>query len=357
MIGFDTARLLEESWKAPRRLRNAWCLARKELTPKVAQTPCQEIARWGRVRLLRYEAAAPVQACPVLMIPSIINKYYILDLRPGQSLVEHLTQSGIPVYMLDWGQPGPQDRYATLEDHILRWLGAAVRRACRDAGIESIHLLGYCVGGTFATAYTALEPKRVRSLVALATPVNFHDEGILSSWANDPAFNVDRLAGDLGLIPADFLQGSFSLLRPVDTQKKTGIFAERMWDDKFVEGFLAVDAWLTDNVDFPGQTYARYIKDLYRDNLLLKGEFKLDGREVHLEDIHCPVLTVVSDTDHIVPEPSASMLHDLVSSTDKQLLRLPGGHIGISVGAGARQGFWKELRGWLTARPCSPAEA
>ena len=168
---------LDELWKVPRRATNWFRFLRGELTPRLAQTPSREVARWGRVRLLRYETAGPEKACPVLMVPSIINKYYVLDLRPGQSLVEFLSQAGIPVYMLDWGEPAPQDRFTTMEDHIIRWLGAAVRRTCRDASVEKIHLLGYCIGGTFASMYAAVRPKRVAGLIALSSPVNFHDPG------------------------------------------------------------------------------------------------------------------------------------------------------------------------------------
>ena len=291
------------------------------------------------------------------MIPSIINKYYVLDLRPGQSYIEYLVDNGIPVYLIDWGEPGPQDRYATMEDHILRWLGAAVRRACKDAGVEKIHLLGYCVGGTFAICYAALRPKRVASLIALTAPVNFHDEGILSVWASDPNFDVQKLADAYGLIPADILQSSFSMMDPLSQKNKfTGLW-DKLWDEKFVEKFLSLESWLNDNVDFPGATYVRHIKELYRENKLIKGTFELDGKAVRLEDIKCPVLTVISTKDHIVPDDSASILHELVSSEDKELLPLRGGHIGVTVGGRARDNLWKSTKEWLEARPCNEVEA
>jgi len=343
---------LAESWKMPRRLHNLIRLMKDELKPRLAQSPCEEVAHWGRVRLLRYATTQPERRCPVLMIPSIINKYYVLDLRPGQSFVEYLSQQGIPVYMLDWGDPGPQDRYATMEDHILRWQGAAVRAACKHAGVSAIHMLGYCVGGTFAIAYAALRPQRVAGLIALTAPVNFHDEGILSVWATDPNFDVDRLAETYGLIPAELLQSSFSMMDPLSQKNKmTGLW-EKLWNDGFVENFLALETWLNDNVDFPGATYTRHIKELYRENQLVKGEFTLGGETVRLGDITCPVLTVISTKDHIVPGTSASQLHDLVGSDDRTFLPLPGGHIGVTVGSKAKDGLWKSTAEWLTARPC-----
>lgn len=350
--GLMSPELLDESWKAPRRLHNLLRLIQGELTPRLAQTPHRELARWGRARLLKYEPRPPVVACPVLMVPSIINRHYILDLRPGESLVEFLTQCGIPVYMLDWGRPNPQDRFATLEDHILRWQGAAVRAACRDAGVEAIHLLGYCLGGTFAIIHAALRPRRIAGLIALTAPVNFHDDGMLSAWAASDAWNIERLAADFGLIPAELLQGGFMMLNPVSQAQKVRSLVERLWDDGFVERFLALETWLNDNVDFPGATYVRHINDLYRKNQLIKGELVLDGRVVRLEEITCPVLTVISSKDHIVPDLSASLLNEKVSSGDRSLLTLEGGHIGITVGRGARDGLYRETRDWLLARPC-----
>lgn len=344
--------VLDESWKTPARWRNALRLALGELRPKLAQTPHDEVARWGRVRLLRFRPSGTPLPCPVLMIPSIINRWYVLDLRPGQSYIEHLVGRGIPVYVLDWGTPGPQDAWATMEDHILRWQGAAVRAACRDAGVAAVHLLGYCLGGTFAAAYTALRPERVAGLIALAAPVSFDDDGLLSSWARNPDLDVDRLVGALGSIPAVMLQASFGLLDPMAQTRKVAGFLEKLWDEGYVERFLALETWLGDNVAFPGATYLRHIKDLYRENALVKGSFLIGGTAVDLPAIACPLLTVLSRTDHIVPPSAASALHDLVASKDRTLLELEGGHIGITVGSRARDGLWTATADWLAARPC-----
>jgi polyhydroxyalkanoate synthase len=339
--------LCEETWKMPRRLHNMLKMAMNEFQPHLAQTPYTEIKRWGRVRLLRYECSNRQTDTPLLMVPSIINKYYVLDLRPGQSFVEYLTEQGIQVYMLDWGCPGPQDRFTTLSDHILGWLHAAVRATCRDAGTQQTHLLGYCIGGTFAAIYAALRPQRVAGLISLTSPVNFHDEGLLSAWASNDSINIERLAAEWGLIPCDFLQSSFAMLSPLGSVTKLRSLTEQLWDDKFVEKFLALETWLNDNVDFPGLTYAEYIRTMYRENQLVKGELKLNGENVNLADINCPVLTVTASKDHIVPPQSATILNELVSSTDKTVLDFNTGHIGVTVGGAARKGLWKSTEEWL----------
>lgn len=354
MANTSACELLKESWKTPRRVHNALRLAQGELQPALAQTPHEVVATWGRVRLLRYACAEPRQHCPILMVPSFINRYYVLDLRPGQSMVEYLAAAGIPVYMIDWGTPGPQDRFTTLEDHAIRWMGAALRAACKDADVAAMHMLGYCIGGTMAAIHAALRPERVAGLVALTAPVNFHDDGILSTWTQTGEIPVERIEEEWGLIPGDFLQGSFLYLQPMSGPKKLQNLAERLWDDGFVEKFMTLESWLNDNVSVPGATYRQLIRDVYEKNALIKGELEMKGEKIDLGKITCPVLTAISTSDHIVPEPSARMLNDVVGSEDKTLLELPGGHIGITVGGRAKDGLWKETRDWLLARPCPP---
>lgn len=333
-----------------RRIGNLLKLARKKFDLQLEPTPYEEIANWGRVRLLKYQPRIKTNFKPLLMLPSIINRYYILDLRLGQSYIGFLVDHGVPVYLLDWGVPSPQDRYATMEDHILRWTGAAVRKVCADANQPQLHLLGYCIGGTFAAAYTAVRPERVASLIALAAPFNFHDDGLLSRWSSGDDTDIRRMANHFGLIPSEILQQSFSLLNPVASQKKAYVLYDRLWDDAFVEKFLALEKWLNDNVPFPGETFVRHIQDLYVGNKLIKGEFQLQGQVVQLKNITCPVFSAVATSDHIVPERSAAILNDLVGSKDKKLAQLKGGHIGVTVGRSAEAGLWQQTLDWVAAR-------
>lgn len=342
-----------ELWKQPKRISNAYRLLMGELKPALAQTPHEELARLGKARLLCYRPTGKTSNSPIVMIPSIINKYYVLDLKPGQSYVEHLVQAGHTVYLLDWGVPGPQDKYLTLSDHVLRFVDAAMRIACEDSKKTSAHLMGYCIGGTFAILYAALRPKRVASLIALTAPVNFHDEGLLSCWASSGFLDIEKLADTLGSVPADFLQSSFNMLMPMAAPAKYRNVAEKLWDEDFLDKFLGLETWLNDNISFPGATYTEYIRRLYEGNELIKGTFTLNGETVNLKSLAMPVLTVTASQDHIVPPASASLLHDMVSSKDKQLLALKGGHIGITVGSKAKEGLYAHTATWLEQHPCA----
>jgi len=347
--------LLDEAWKVPGRARNAMRFFGGEIEAETAPTPYEVVACWGRVRLLYYPPQGEVRPCPLLMVPSIINRYYVLDLRPGASMVEYLTSQGTPVYMIDWGTPGPQDRYADMEQHILGWMHAAVRRACRHAGVPRVHMLGYCIGGTMATIYAALRPARVAGLIALTAPVDFHDQGILSVWARSPDFPVRRLVDFMGLMDSDFLQSSFALLKPVSHPQKWRGLLHNLWDDRFLDSFLPMETWVNDNVDVPGAAYLQLIEDLYKANGLIEGSFELAGEPVRLEEIDCPVLVAVSERDHIVPDPSARTLADHVTSEDRTVMAFPGGHIGVVVGRAARTQLWPGVESWLEERPVVPS--
>lgn len=347
---------LEEAWKMPARINKGVDMLTGELQADVKPTPYEVVGEWGRVRLLYYAPVGEVVDAPILMVPSIINRYYVLDLRPGASLVEHLVNRGIPVYMLDWGTPGPQDRYATLEQHILKWLHAAVRRTCKHADVPRVHMLGYCIGGTFATVYAALRPERIASLIALTAPIDFHDPGTLSLWAQNEGFPVEKLAEHMGMINADFLQSGFSLLKPLSNIQKWRGFLDNCWNEKYLKGFLPMEEWVTDNVDVPGPTYQTLIEDWYRGNKLVEGTFELAGEPVRLEEIDCPVMAAISGKDHIVPDPAARCLVDFVTSGDREVFECAGGHIGAVVGRAARTQLWPAVENWLRERPVSEQE-
>jgi len=320
--------------------------------PKVGRTPADVVHHENKWRLLRYRPrpAGPAYRTPVLMVPSLINRWYILDLMPGKSLVEWLVGQGHDVFMLDWGRPGPEDRYLSFDDVCDRYLGRAVRIAARSGERGQTHLLGYCMGGTLTAIHTAAHPDRVASLVQLAAPVAFHDDGLLSVWTRTRTFDVRAIVSACGIVPPQLTQGAFQMLRPTLTLTKAAYLLDRQWDDPALDGFLAMERWGNDNVSIPGEFYRRYIQELYRDDALVQGTFALSGRPVHLEAIRCPVLNVTFENDNIVPSSSAAALGDHISSTDQTHLHLAGGHVGAVVSSRAMRTLWPQLSEFWAAR-------
>jgi polyhydroxyalkanoate synthase len=306
----------------------------------VGTTPHSVVWAENKWRLLRFAPATPRFATPVLLVPSLINRWYVLDLGPGRSLVEWLVAQGYEVFCIDWGTPGPEDRYLTWDDIAGRYIGRAVRIAARYARSGEVHLLGYCLGGTLAATYVAAFPDRVASFLALAAPIDFDHAGIMSTWTRTPTFDVGALLEAFGNVPWPLMQASFKLLKPALDASKAVALLDRAWDDEFLESFLATERWGTDNVSFPGACYARYIEELYRGNALMRGSFTLAGRPSQLEAIRCPVLALAFADDHIVPLASAAPLVDRVSSVTKQLVVQKGGHVGAVISRKAADRLW-----------------
>jgi polyhydroxyalkanoate synthase len=262
---------------------------------------------------------------------------------------------GHDVYLIDWGTPGAEDRYLTFDDVCDRYLGRAIRQVAKRSPDRVTHVLGYCLGGTLATIHAAARPDHVASLVALAAPVDFHDDGLLSRWTRTPTFDVGALVDAYGNVPWPLMQASFHLLRPTMNLAKAVTLLDRAWDDEFLDGFLATERWGNDNVSFPGECYRRYIEELYRGNALVAGTFTLGGRPARLDAIDCPTLAVTFEHDHIVPPRSAAALLDRIGSPDKDRLHLPGGHVGAVVSRKAAQGLWPALSTWWAQRDTDAA--
>jgi len=314
-------------------------------TPEVGGTPADVVHSENKWRLLRYRPRPEgiAHRTPVLMVPSLINRWYVLDLKPGRSLAEYLVAEGHDLFVIDWGTPGPEDRHLGFDDICDRTLGRAIRVAGREAGAERVHLLGYCMGGTLTAVHAAARPERVASLVQLAAPVEFSRGGLLSSWTRTDTFDVHALVSAFGNIPWQLMQSAFHLLRPTLTLSKVVHLLDRDWDDESLDGFLAIETWGNDNVSFPGECYRTWVERLYRGDELVRGTMTLSGTPARLESIRCPVLCVTFEHDAIVPAQSAAALLDHVSSEDAEHLHLPGGHVGAVVSRAGAKRLWPRL--------------
>jgi polyhydroxyalkanoate synthase len=317
--------------------------------------PHREIYRRNKLRLLHYEPRAErIYPVPLLMVPSMINRYYILDLTPGRSLVEYLLSRGIDVYMLDWGEPGDEDAVISFDAYIAEYLDRVVKQVTRRSKSEQISLLGYCMGGTLTTIYTALRPRAIKNMVNLGAPIDFKDGGLLSRWTDAAYYPVDKLVETFGNVPLFLMQAGFQMLKPMGQLAKWVTFFEKVENEEFVKVFLAMEAWANDNVAFPGEAFRQFVKTSYQENLLCQNRLAVGGERVDLGAIACALLNNVAQMDHICAPKSASVLNELVASADKQLVILPGGHVGIVSGTGAKKYLWPTIGDWLVARSGEP---
>jgi len=326
--------------------------------PAVGQTPYTVVWSENKWRLLRFRnttGAAPKYATPILLVPSLINRWYVLDLAPGRSLIEWLVAQGHDVFIIDWGTPTDEDRFLTWDDICGRYVGRAVRQTAKFSRDGVAHVLGYCLGGTLAVNYTAAFPEHVASLVALAAPIDFAAAGMMTLWTRTPTFDVQAMTDGFGNLPWPIMQASFQMLKPTMNAAKVVSLLDRAWDDEFLDGFLATERWGNDNVSFPGACYRDYIEQLYRRNALLEGTMTLCGKPALLKNIDCPLLSISFTHDHIVPPAAANALLDAVSSPDKAKLELGGGHVGAVVSKKAATGLWPKMSAWWADRDSNEA--
>jgi polyhydroxyalkanoate synthase len=316
--------------------------------PLLAQTPRDTLPLEGGASLLHFRGSSPSKGAPLLLVPSLINRWYVMDLRPGASLVEALVGAGIDVWLLDWGAPEPEDRYLDWEA-VLRRLGRATRRVQRETGARKLGLLGYCMGGTLTAIHAAQHPDTLAALVTLAAPIDFSKGGLLRNMVDPRWFDADAIA-DAGNVTPSQMQAGFNALRPtLDLAKLVGM-PDLATDPKAREAFLALEAWASDNIAFPAAAYRRYIGEMYQGNELVAGTHRIAGRQVSLKTITCPTLAITATRDAICPAAAATALLGLVGSTDTGQLEVQGGHVGAVVGSRAARDMYPALARWLEPR-------
>lgn len=319
--------------------------------PNVAATSSEIVYRENKLKVLHYlpqsKNALPV---PIFIVPSLINKYYILDLLPGKSFVEFLTAQGFAVYLVDWGVVDAADREITLEKYIGGYLANALAAVLRHADASRASLIGYCMGGTMALIYAALNPKQIKNLVLLATPVDFHNDSLLSVWAQNKYLDSDKLVDTYGNIPVSVLQSTFLMLKPAKSLMRYNQLVANADNPEFVETFLAFDFWANDAVPVAGETFRKFVKDTYQNNLLAQNKMRLGDKTVNLKKIKCPLLNITAEHDDIVPSAASEIITEIVSSKDSETLRVKGGHHGITVGPSALKIVWTKTAEWLRER-------
>lgn len=315
---------------------------------QLAPTPMDEVLRRGPMRLVRYRSETPRLPVPVVLVPSIINRSYVFDLRAGQSLVQALLAAGLDVFLVDWGTPTSADARLGLGDYALRLLGRAVDGACRAANARRAHLLGYCLGGTFSLIHAARRPAKVAGVVALTTPVDLADPGAMVRLTDPRLVDLESLARAFPVVPGLALWAAFQSLDPAGNSRKARHLAGEEDEEKRAR-ILAQERWLSDPVPMTARALHDIVGRLYRDNALAAGRLELEGAPVDLRAGTAPVLNLIATGDTVVPPASSRALPSLWSGP-VETVEVKAGHIGITVGSQAPRHMWKTSSEWLCAR-------
>jgi polyhydroxyalkanoate synthase len=345
------AKSVEDTLYTLNKVRNAWDVLLEPLETQIATTPCDIVYHEDRVRLKHYRSIAERRLkTPLLVIYALINRETMLDLQPDRSVVRNFLEKGVDVYMVDWGYPTRKDRYLTIDDHVNGYIDNIVDFICKEHRIETVNIMGVCMGGTFGVIYAALHPHKVRNLVTTVTPTNFNtNQGLLHLWMK--AANSDGMVDNFGNIPGDLLNLGFLMLNPARliVDKYRG-FLRNLDNKAFVEEFIRMEKWIFDSPDLPGETFRQFIKDCYKRNLLIQSKMEVGGRLVDLKKIRIPLLNIYGKYDHLVPPEACSKLTAAVGSDDTEDICLNTGHIGIYVSSKCQKELTPRIVQWLSAR-------
>lgn len=355
-FAFDADALAQEAVRAQEKMRAGLDTLREVGDIGYGATPKEEVWRDDKVVLYRYRGAqidggsAPTAKVPLLIAYALVNRPYMVDLQADKSIVRGLLARGEDVYILDWGYPDRSDRYLELEDYIQRYLGGAIDHIRATHQLEAINLLGICQGGAFSLCYAALNPGKVRNLVTMVTPVDFHtDDNMLSSWVR--GIDVDAMVDTLGNIPADMMNFTYLTLKPwrLFVQKYVGLI-DILDDRDALEDFLRMENWIFDSPDQAGEAFRQFAKQFFQANGFVNGSIRIGARNVDLAQVDIPVLNVFAQHDHLVPPSSSQALGGLVGSDDYSELSFRGGHIGVYVSSRAQREVPQGIHDWLASR-------
>ena len=361
----------------------------EEIGVETGATSREVVWTKNKAKLFRYlrsgerpgEVVGRRRSVPVLLTYGFVLKPYVLDLVPGNSLVEYLVGEGFDVYMLDLGISDAQDAGLSLGNLVLDYVHGAVQKVLETSGADEISLLGHSQGGTLCAMYASLFPGgSLKNLVLLSTPTEFapRNPGALGLWtlasrSSGAYFDPAMVPNTFGNLPTDLASRT---INSVASSQATAIgMAARAFGHGFgiydralrviqdladrdvsLRSWLAASKWVDDAAPFPGEVFRRWVQDFYQGDKLVRGEVELRGRRVDLSRIGCAVLNISGKKDHIVPTSKTEATTALARSQDKESLSLDAGHVGMLIGPGAKD-LRVRLRDWLSPRSGELASA
>jgi polyhydroxyalkanoate synthase len=298
----------------------------------VALTPGKVVYRNELIELIQYEPTTPdVASEPLLIIPSWIMKYYILDLTPDDSLVKYMVGQGHTVFIVSWKNPGREDRTLGMDDYLGLGVMAAIEAVRHARPNVGIHAMGYCLGGTLlgiaAAVLGASQRNPLITVSLLAGQVDFHKPGELGLFIDESqiAF-LEGLMAEHGYLDGRQMAGAFQLINSKDL----------VWS-KLVQEYLmgaqspmtAMKAWNADATRLPARMHSEYLRRLYLHNDLSEGRYPVRGQPVRLSDIALPLFAVATERDHVSPWESVYKIHHLVRAPVSFVLTSGGHNVGI----------------------------
>lgn len=353
----------------------------------LATTPGRVVLRNELLELIQYAPTTDrVHTVPIVLVAPWINKYYIMDLSPDNSLVRYLVGQGFTVFVTSWKNPGPDARTTTLDDYLLRGLRPALNAARAICGVPQVHATGYCLGGTALAmllawinagpADRAVNP--VAHWTTFTTLVDFSDPGEIGAFLSESSFEfLKQRMNQAGYLEGADMAGAFRLLRPNNLIWHYVIHSYLYGEELPPSDVLF---WNCDTTRMPAAMHEFYLRELYLNNRLVQGSLEIGGRRLDLGAIRQPLYAVGAEQDHIAPWKQTFRLCGLIGGPARYVLATSGHILGIinppvtppkrrywvgdATGQGEAEGWrkktektsgswWEDWTRWLSAH-CGP---
>jgi polyhydroxyalkanoate synthase subunit PhaC len=319
-----------------------------------------ELSRVRRLSNERYElgpdevevALTPARKVPLLVIPPLMVRPYVYDLRPEHSMLRTLRNAGFDVFVVDFGVPDRADEGLRLDDYVLDFVPACVDAALAASGARELALVGYCMGGIFALLHAATwDDPRVHSIVTIGAPVDFEKMGLMTIAARLGTMGkstlVDRVLDRMGNVPGVLSGAGFRLMSGTKAITKYADLFTNLYDEEYVRGFDAIDTWLGDMIPYPKEAFRQLLKEVVVGNKMLKNELVFRDRKADLTRVTCPVLAFSGKSDNIATPAATRGILELTGSRDTSFVEVPGGHVGVVAGSSAKHAVWEPIVKWL----------
>ncbi|MBW3110815.1 alpha/beta fold hydrolase [Bacillus sp. MCCB 382] len=309
--------------------------------------PREEI--WNRYnsKLWYYHSENKNGLIPVFLLYSHINKPSILDLTKEHSMIGGFLKEGYDVYLLEFGEPVIEERGIGLAEYLSLYVDPCIKETLKHSGENQLSLSGFCLGGTLAVIYAALHPQLIKNLMLFVTPIDFNQIPDYRSWVEalkKDELDVPAFVEEMNIIPAPFVRyGMRALTSPIYLSPYFSLL-NRAYDKEYTDYWLRFNQWTNDHLSLTGAMARDILTYFIKENVLMKGEFTLSGEKVDLKTIESNTYMISSQYDHLVPTPISTPLLDLISSEDKQLSEVAGGHASL-----IKYGISTGLKEWLHA--------